>query len=155
MTLRGLSAIGYEPKIGAALVAAIAEASFPLFVGAIVSVSTSLLIALAPSLASARNRRTRLGSVALIVGAIGFAATAGFVWYLRSNAARYHLGLERPAVLPFMLAALGSTFALAALCWRRKTTFVQPESPRLWFLVLAALSALAARFLWIASSFDL
>jgi len=62
----------YEPQSGAVVVAALAEANVPLFVAAFVSLWTSLAIASVPSLGRVSGRRSRFGSVALILSGIAF-----------------------------------------------------------------------------------
>ena len=87
--LRFLDQVGYVSTGGNAVAAGLAEAIFPCCVGAGVSAVISLGIAMGGPLADARARRTRGGSIALVLASIPAATTAAFIRYLRPRAGNY------------------------------------------------------------------
>ena len=129
--------MGYVPTGGNAIAAGLSEAIYPWCVGAGVSLVVSLVIALTGRLADARARRTRRGSVALVLAAIAAATTAAFIWYLRPGAGNYRPNLETVALIPLAVAALGLAAALASLPWPKKGHSEIASSGR-WFLAFAA-----------------
>ena len=114
-----------------------------------VSLVVSLVMAMTGRLDDARARRTRRGSVALVLAAIAAATTAAFIWYLRPGAGNYRPNLETVALIPLAVAALGLAAALASLPWPKKG-HSETASSRRWFLAFAAGSAAAALVLWVA-----
>jgi hypothetical protein len=107
------------------------------------------VIALTGRLAGARARRTRRGSVALVLSAIAAATTAALSWYLRPAAGNYRPNLDTVALIPFAVAVLGLAAALASLPWPTKGHSETASSGR-WFLAFAVVSAAAAGVLWVA-----
>ena len=147
--LRALTQTGYVPTDGNAIAAGLSEALYPWCAGAVVSAVMSLVIALTGRLADARARRTRRGSVALVLAAIAAATTAAFIWYLRPAAGNYRPHLETMALIPLAVAVLGLAAALASLPWP-KQGHSETASSRRWFLAFAGVSAAATLVLWVA-----
>jgi hypothetical protein len=148
--LRILTEVGYVPTGGNAIAAGLAEAIFPWCMGAAVSAVTSLVIGLNGRFAGARARRTRLGSIALMIAVAASVMTAGLIWYLRPSAANYDPKLGSVATIPFAIAVVSLCAALASLAWPN-TSQSKTESSGRWFFTFAAAAASGACVLWVVS----
>ena len=146
--LRDLDASGYVPKTGGAIAAGLAEAIFPLCIGAIVSALLSLVVRLHPAWADIVSRRTWLGTLALILSAIGTTAIGAFVWYLRPRSGNYRAGLADIAALPLAVSGLAFALAIVALVWPKPRPS-RAARPSVWFLSFAATSGVIAAGAWL------
>jgi hypothetical protein len=146
-----LTEVGYVAGTGGnAIAAGLAEAIFPWCMGAAVSAVIGLVIGLNSRFAGARARRTRLGSVALMIAIAAAVLTAGLIWYLRPSAANYRPRLAAVATIPFAIAVVSLVTALASLAWPNRSQS-KSESSRRWFIAFAAAAASSAWVLWVVS----
>jgi hypothetical protein len=148
--LRILTAVGYVPSGGNAIAAGLAEAIFPWCMGAAVSAVMSLVIGLNGRFAGARARRTRLGSIALMIAVAASVVTAALIWYLRPGAANYRPGLGHVATIPLVIAAVSLGAALASLAWPNRSHSKTANSQR-WFITFAVAAAISACVFWVIS----
>ena len=149
--LRILPVVGYVAGTGGnAIAAGLAEAIFPWCMGAAVSAVTSLVIGLNGRFAGARARRTRLGSIALMIAVAATVMTAGLMWYLRPSAANYDPQLGAVARIPFAIAVVSVGAALASLAWPNRS-YSKTENSQRWFITFAAAAAISACVLWVLS----
>jgi hypothetical protein len=148
--VRILTEVGYVPTGGNAIAAGLAEAIFPWCMGAAVSAVMSLVIGLNGRFAGARARRTRLGSIALMIAIAATVMTAGLMWYLRPSAANYDPKLGAVAAIPFAIAVVSFGAAVASLAWPNRSHSKTDNSQR-WFIAFAAAAAISACVLWVVS----
>jgi hypothetical protein len=148
--LRILTEVGYVSTGGNAIAAGLVEAIFPWCFGAAASAVIGLVIGLNGRFVGARARRTRLGSVALMIAVVAAVLTAGLIWYLRPSAANYGPGLGAVATIPFAIAVVSLVAALTSLAWPNRSQSKTQGSGR-WFIAFAVAAAAGACVLWVVS----